>query len=70
IGLVVATPMGRRDLNAPARPVLALLTDVQGMPLPNPWHVDLAQCTGRSIVRSLPARERGEILGGKYPELV
>ena len=48
IGLVVATPMGRRDLNAPARPVLALLTDSQGMPLPNPWHVDLAQCTGRA----------------------
>ena len=53
-----------------ARPVLALLTDSQGMPLPNPWHVDLAQCTGRSIVRSVPAKERGEILGGKYPELV
>jgi HD-GYP domain-containing protein (c-di-GMP phosphodiesterase class II) len=70
VGLVVATHLGRRDLNTPARPVLALLTDGDGLPLPRPQHVDLAQCESRSIVRTLPETERRERLGGRYPELV
>jgi hypothetical protein len=40
------------------------------LPLPRPHHVDLAQCESRSIVRTLPATERRERLGGHYPELV
>jgi hypothetical protein len=70
VGLVVATHSGRRDLNTPARPVLALLTDSDGRLLPAPRHLDLAQCQGRSILRSLRAAERKEILGRRYPELV
>jgi HD-GYP domain-containing protein (c-di-GMP phosphodiesterase class II) len=70
VGIVVATHMGRRDLNTPARPVVALLTDSQGHPLPAPRHVDLAQCEHRSIVRTLPGPERRELLGRRYPELV
>jgi HD-GYP domain-containing protein (c-di-GMP phosphodiesterase class II) len=70
VGLVVATHSGRRDLDAPARPVLALLSDAQGQLLPTPVHLDLAECEGRSIVRSLPARERLELLGSRYPHLV
>jgi HD-GYP domain-containing protein (c-di-GMP phosphodiesterase class II) len=69
VGLVVATHLGRRDLNTPARPVLALLTDAQGQALPTPQHIDLAQCDSRSIVRSLPRTERRELLGQRYPEL-
>jgi HD-GYP domain-containing protein (c-di-GMP phosphodiesterase class II) len=69
VGLVVATHAARRDLLGPARPVLALLTDSQGQPLPSPQHVDLAQCESRSIVRSLSRKERQEILGQRYPEL-
>jgi HD-GYP domain-containing protein (c-di-GMP phosphodiesterase class II) len=69
VGLVVATQVGRRDLQSPARPVVALLTDPQGRPLPLPHHVDLAQCEGRSIVRTLPREERRNLLGPRYPEL-
>jgi HD-GYP domain-containing protein (c-di-GMP phosphodiesterase class II) len=68
VGVVVATHLGRRDLNAPARPVLALLTNAQGRLLPSPAHADLAECEGRSIVRSLPEAERRELLGNRYPE--
>jgi hypothetical protein len=68
VGIVVATHLVRRDLNTPARPVLALLTDAQGQPLASPLHLDLAQCESRSVVRSLPAAERRELLGAHYPE--
>jgi HD-GYP domain-containing protein (c-di-GMP phosphodiesterase class II) len=68
VGVVVATHPGRRDLNGLARPVLALLTDSQGHPLPAPKHLDLAECEGRSILRSLPARERRQLLDQRYPE--
>jgi hypothetical protein len=70
VGVVIATHQHRRDLNTPARPVLALLTDSQRQTLPAPRHVDLAECEGRSIVRSLPPRERRELLGKHFPELV
>jgi hypothetical protein len=50
--------------------VLAMLTGGDGLPLPCPNHVDLAQCEGRSIVRLLPQAERRERLGIRYPELV
>ncbi len=68
VGVVVATHLGRRDLNTPARPVLALLTDARGQPLPAPLHLDLAECESRSIVRSLAPSERRQVLGGHYPE--
>jgi hypothetical protein len=70
IGVVVATHACRRDLSAPARPVVALLTDTQGHPLPLPVHVDLAECEGRSILRSLQPGERRDVLGKRYPEWV
>ena len=69
VGVVVATHLGRRDLNTPARPVLALLTDGQGRLLPGPRHVDLAECESRSIVRTLPREERRQRLGRRYPNL-
>jgi HD-GYP domain-containing protein (c-di-GMP phosphodiesterase class II) len=68
VALVVATHPGRRDLNGLARPVLALLSDSQGHPLPVPQYLDLAECEGRSILRSLPARERRQVLDQRYPE--
>jgi hypothetical protein len=67
-GIVVATHRNRRDLNTPARPVVALLTDSRGQPLASPLHLDLAECESRSIVRSLPPAERRQLLGGQYPE--
>lgn len=70
IGMVVATHMSRRDLNSPARPVVALLTDEQGKPLPVPQHVDLAQWDNRSIVRALQPAQRRQALGLRYPEFL
>lgn len=67
-GVVVATHQGRRELSNPARPVLALLTDAQGRPLPAPRHLDLAACDSRSVVRGLTPQERRALLGGAYPE--
>jgi hypothetical protein len=67
VGVVVATPALRRDLNGPARPVVALLTDAQGEPLPLPHHVDLAQREGPGIVRTLSAAQGRDLLGGRFP---
>lgn len=67
IGLVVATHSGRRDLNLPSRPVIALVADSRGRVLSIPRHLDLAQCEGHSIVRSLSATERRRVLGVHYP---
>jgi HD-GYP domain-containing protein (c-di-GMP phosphodiesterase class II) len=69
VGVVVATPTTRHDLQTPARPVVALLTDGGGRLLPAPHHLDLAAHEGRSIVRTLSAGERREILGRRYPDL-
>ena len=56
---VVAAPQSpRRELNAPARPVVALLIDADNHFLPAPRYVDLAQCDSHSIVRTLPPAER------------
>jgi hypothetical protein len=69
VGLVVAAHQDRRDLNTPARPVLALLTDSLRQMLPALRHMDLAEAEGHSIVRSLSAAERREVLGKRFPEL-
>jgi HD-GYP domain-containing protein (c-di-GMP phosphodiesterase class II) len=69
VGVVAATHQGRRDLNTPARPVIALLTDTQGQLLPSPRFVDLAEVEGRSILRGLTAQERRERVGRKYPDM-
>lgn len=68
VGVVVATPLGKRDLSSPARPVVAVLTSPHGQPLASPLHVDLAQSEGRSIVRSLGAEERRNLLAASFPE--
>jgi hypothetical protein len=69
VGVVVATPTGGRDLNSPARPVVALLHDDQGRPVPVARHLDLAESEGPRIVRSLPDADRRELLGHRHPEL-
>lgn len=70
IALVTATPVDRRDLNSPARPIVALLTDGRGQWLPIPRHINLAECEGRTIVRTLLDAERRRVLGKRYPELI
>jgi HD-GYP domain-containing protein (c-di-GMP phosphodiesterase class II) len=68
IGVVVATPSRPQDLNSPARPVVALLTDPQGLALGHPHHLDLAECENHSIVRTLSPAERRVLLGRRFPE--
>jgi HD-GYP domain-containing protein (c-di-GMP phosphodiesterase class II) len=70
IGMVVATPGERRDMNAPARPVVAVLLDAQGKPQPEPRHLDLAQSSRHSIVRGLSRPDRVKALGAWFPEWV
>jgi HD-GYP domain-containing protein (c-di-GMP phosphodiesterase class II) len=70
VAVVAATPGLRRDLNASARPVVAVLLDGQGEPLPRPRHLDLAQSDGPSVVRTLNAAERRDLLGPCFPEWV
>jgi HD-GYP domain-containing protein (c-di-GMP phosphodiesterase class II) len=68
VGVVVATHMGRRDVNTPASPVVAVLVDGQRRPLATPRHVDLTECEGRRIARSLPLSEGRKLLGRRYPD--
>ena len=68
LALVAAAPTTRDDLNAPARPVVAVLTDPQGEGLPAPRHYDLTRREDQSIVRTLPAAERRELLAARFPE--
>ena len=70
VGAVVAGPNCQRELDSPARPVIALLTDSRGQPLSTPQHLDLSRSTGRSIVRTLPPAERKQVLGKHHPELL
>lgn len=65
---VVAVHAGKSDLALPARPVVALLTDCQGRPLPMPVHLDLAQVESRSVIRTLTPVERRSLLGRHHPE--
>jgi HD-GYP domain-containing protein (c-di-GMP phosphodiesterase class II) len=68
VGVVVAIHRHLDERQAPARPVIVVLTDQVGQPLPTPHHVDLAACESQSIVRSLSAGERRLLLGRNYPE--
>ena len=69
LALVAAAPSALRDdLNAPARPVVAVLIDADGESLPAPRHFDLTHREDQSIVRTLPAGERRELLAARFPE--
>jgi len=70
VGIVVVAPSRQHDLDSPARPVIALLTDSRGQPLPAPQHLDLSRSTGRNIVRSLSPAEAKHVLGKHHPELL
>jgi HD-GYP domain-containing protein (c-di-GMP phosphodiesterase class II) len=65
--IVAATHQGRRDLNTPARPVVAVLAEANGQLLLSPRHLDLNEVDGTSILRVLPPAERRERLGRRYP---
>ncbi len=70
VGVVVAVPGLKRDLNMTARPVVALLLDGDKQPLPLPRYLDLAHADRHSIVRTLSTQERSELFGPRFPEWV
>jgi HD-GYP domain-containing protein (c-di-GMP phosphodiesterase class II) len=67
VGVVLSAQRGDR-LSDPARPVVGLLLQ-HGQPLATPRQVDLAEQADRSILRTVPAAERRELLGKWYPVL-
>jgi hypothetical protein len=69
VAVVAATPLPTAAA-APDRPVLTLLTDSQGQPLPLPRLLDLTRCDGHGVVRSLTPAERCAVLGAHYPEFI
>ncbi len=68
IGVVAANRQSRQELHLAARPVLNLLIDAQGCLLPIPMPIDLAECEGGGLVRTLRGEERARLLGRHYPE--
>jgi hypothetical protein len=67
--VVAAVHTNKTNLRAASRPVVAVLTDADGRPLPRPEFVDLAAADRGGIVRALPAAERRQRLGEWYPDL-
>lgn len=67
--VVAANHSGRANLRASARPVVAILTDPEGIALPRPEFVDLAAAQRGGIVRVLPRAERISLLAKHYPDL-
>ncbi|MCS6975411.1 MAG: HD domain-containing protein [Gemmatales bacterium] len=57
IGSVVAVHQQPMDLATASRPVVRILMDAQGQPVPLPSYVNLAQCDGLYIVRGLTEDE-------------
>jgi HD-GYP domain-containing protein (c-di-GMP phosphodiesterase class II) len=55
VGDVVATHQLQHDLNASARPVVAVWIDAARRRLPRPRHIDLAERNDLSILRGIPA---------------
>jgi hypothetical protein len=70
VGVVAATNPLRGSVATPARPVVQLLLTAEGRPLLWPNHLNLAQCTGRHIVRSLTAEEVRNVLGARHWQLL
>jgi hypothetical protein len=68
VARVVAVHPPRADVHAPARPIVQLLVDDRGGPLPAPETLDLNQCEGRAVVRALPIAQRRRLLTDRYPE--
>jgi len=69
VAVVVSTHTGRINLRATTRPVVAVLTDVQGSMLPKPEFIDLAGSEYGGVVRALGTAEKRRILAAQHPDL-
>lgn len=68
LGVVVGAGLGRCDVRAPGRPVVAIVVEANGQPAAEARHVDLARADAESIVRALSSDERRERLGRRSPQ--
>ena len=68
VAAVVANHPARVNLRAAARPVVAVLTDSDGLSYPKPEHLDLAASDRGGVVRALTPAERRAKLARHYPE--
>jgi hypothetical protein len=68
--VVLAPHDPRAALHAAAKPLVAVLADGDGRPLPNPRFLDLAGAGGGPVVRTLEPIDRLRRLGRSYPEWV
>lgn len=65
VGIVVATQHARQELTAPAKPIVRIVTNADGAPMALPVHLNLAQCAGLHVVRSLTANEAKKQLSSR-----
>jgi HD-GYP domain-containing protein (c-di-GMP phosphodiesterase class II) len=63
VGVVVATHPVEGDLSVAGRPVIQVLVDSEGGPVPEPTHIDLAREPTRHLARVLSVDETRERLG-------
>jgi hypothetical protein len=68
VGVVVAANAPAADAHRASRPVVALVADAEGRPVPGPKVVDLAGDDSRAVVRALPADSRRDLLGSVCPQ--
>jgi hypothetical protein len=68
VAMVVATNRAGNSAHAPSRPVVALLADQDGRPVPGPQVVDLAGADHRSVVRALAVDVRRRLLADTFPQ--
>lgn len=68
--VVLAPRDPRAAVHQAARPLVKLLTDREGRPLPTPRFFDLAGAGGAPVVRSLDPADRLQRLGRSFPEWV
>lgn len=67
--VVVSTHTGRVNLRATTRPVVAVLADADGKPLPRPEFIDLTGSQYGGVVRALSTAERRRVLAAHHPDL-
>jgi HD-GYP domain-containing protein (c-di-GMP phosphodiesterase class II) len=70
VALVLTPQSGEQALTHPHRPVVSVLREPHGQTPAAPRYLTLAAQTERTIVRSLGASERRQVVGHCYPELV
>jgi HD-GYP domain-containing protein (c-di-GMP phosphodiesterase class II) len=68
VAVVAANHPHRANVRAASRPVLAIVTDADGRPLPHSEFLDLAATDRGSVARCLTRRATADLLAADFPE--